>query len=358
MVAHSRYGPRLLVLSCAVCLCLSTGCARQRPADAAAVPAQGQPIYHAEQLPPILAEPYGSLRHDTTVKNETGRMVHFVRVQTSCSCSGGTTLETMEFAPGQETVLHFDINLQSRTGPQRFVCRLLEDNGTEWTYELATTIYEPARFGSRGGTHFGMIDPNAEEAREGEFILVADSPANLPQDISFTAGSEALQIEPGPAADEVQEDGVAVRKVPLKFRLRAPATPGLGQVRAAVQFERQGAKQQVETTVDWNVRTFYSVSPAQVYFGTVEPGDGAVERRVIIRVLDRDSLTIKEAKVSCPGVRCSVEKPRQSGTGELLLVLDPGSVSGPLLGEVIVETDHPVQPTVKIPLAAIPKRMD
>src|SRR5262249_54018910 len=131
-----------------------------------------------------------------------------------------------------------------------------------------------------------------------------------------------------------------------------------GQALVYARIERPGGKQQVETSVDWNVRTFYSVSPPQVYFGMVEPGGEAVERRVVIRVLDRDSLLIKEAKVSCAGGRCSVEKTRQSGTGELLLVLDSGSVSGPLLGEVVVETDHPVQPTVKISLAALPKQKD
>jgi hypothetical protein len=237
----------------------------------------------------------------------------------------------MELAPGKETVLHFDVDLRGRTGPQRFVCYLVEENGNEWTYSVETTLYERAQFGGAGSTHFGMVDPNGVEVRETELLFWAENRTGLPQEVSFKSEEDRLRVEPGPVTVENLPDGTALRKIPLKLRLQAPGWPGSGHASFQAHYEQNGEKQRLTAGVDWNVRSFYSLSPPQVYFGTVAQADGPIEKQVQIRTTDRKPLTIKSTKVSCPGVSVRVEEGSDESTRRFALCLDPRSLTGPLL---------------------------
>jgi hypothetical protein len=345
------------LLICAAVIAFCAGCATQRPAEVAVTPSLAGSVDHTYRHPPLFVEESSRLECDVPVKNDTGRTVRFTRVRWTCSCTGAQ-LAAMQLAPGEETTLHFDIDLRNRTGPQRFVCYVDEKGGAEWVYAVETTLYQRARFAGSGTTHFGMVDPRAEEVRETEFLLYAESAALLPQDVLFTTASDRVQVEPGPGTTEEQPDGVVARRIPLRLRLRAAEAPGLGQASVYARFERQMDKQQVQGEVTWNVRALYSVSPPQVYFGTIDPSSAPAERHVLIQRADGRPLNIQSAKVSCAGVSCQIEKTPDGSPGRLLLILDPKSITGPLAGEVVVETDHPVQPSLKIPVVALLKQLE
>jgi hypothetical protein len=234
----------------------------------------------------------------------------------------------------------------------------VEEGGDEWTYSVETTLYERAQFAGAGSTHFGMLDPNAEEVRETELLFWAEDRKGLPQNVSFQSGDDRLRVEPGVGSVEELPDGTALRKIPLKLRLHAPGWPGSGHASFLAQYEQDGETHKLGAGTDWNVRSFYSVSPPQVYFGTVARADAPIEKQIQIRTTDRKPLTIKSAKVSCQGVSVRVEKGPDESTQRLSLRFDPSSLAGPLLGEVVVETDHPVQPLAKISLAALPKQTE
>jgi hypothetical protein len=234
---------------------------------------------------------------------------------------------------------------------------LIEPDGDDWTYAVETTLYERAQFSPIGSTIFGLVDPNTEHERGAELRLYAESEALLPGEVAFRSDSDDLRVEASAPSVAVLADGIAVRTIPLTLRLRAPGTVGLGAARVFASYERKGEKQDLETGASWNVRTLYSVTPPQVYFGTVAVTASPVERRVILRRSDGQPLEIKDFKTSSPAVKCSTEKRRGELEEQLLLVLDPTLFTGPLLGEVVVETTDPVHRSVKIPFAAIPERV-
>lgn len=152
-------------------LWFQAGCSSGEPATAIPASPPSNPMVRVFQIPPRFVEETTRLEYDAPVKNETGRFVRFTGVQRSCSCTAAE-LGARELSPGEATTLHFDIDLRHRKGPQKFVCRLLEEGGPEWTYALETTLYERAHFAETGMTHFGMTDPNAEETRETAFFLI------------------------------------------------------------------------------------------------------------------------------------------------------------------------------------------
>jgi hypothetical protein len=264
----------------------------------------------------------------------------------------------MELAPGQEAVLHFDIDLHHRTGPQRFVCRLMEEAGEEWTYELGTTLYEHASFSEPGPIHFGMVDPNATAEFEMTLRTYAASAAELPTAVAFTTDSDCLRLEPRPAPVDEPVDGIVTRTFPLRLRFRAPATPGFGQAAIQAQFAWHGENRSIGSAANWNVRTLFTVSPPQVYFGTVDASGLPIERKVSLRRTDGLPVTVKTVKVSSPAVRGSVCEGDGAPEARLVFVLNPEGMRTPLVGEAIVETDHPVERDVKILFAAVPKRSE
>jgi hypothetical protein len=341
-----------------ICLLISLhlGCNSTEPPANRPVDHTRGVVPHTHQIPPFFADDRDSLEYDMPVKNETGRPLRFTHVRPSCACAGATRVDSKELAPGQETMLHFDINLRHRTGAQRFVCHLVEENGTEWTYALETTIYERARFAEVGSIHFGMVNPGVEEVRETDFYLYAENSQKLPQEVIFRTGSHYLRVETGPSSVEQKPDGMVFRKIPLKLHLHAPKTPGLQNTSVYARIFREKEKQDVQTGVDWNVRTLLTVSPAQVYFGIVDPSSSkTIERRITLQSPDGRSLAVKSVTASCPQVHCSIEGPREGSMVRLLLVLNPRAVGKPFWGEVAIETNNPLQPSIKVPIAALSK---
>jgi hypothetical protein len=344
-----------------VCLFVSPlcGCASKESANAGQ---EGQPptrtIVRTFRIPPFFIEDHPNLRYDVPVKNDTGQTVRFSYVRRSCTCLGTVELECKELAPGQETVLHFDIDVSHRKGAQRFVSYLVEEGGGEWTYELETTLYERASFAEVGSLHFGMVNPKAEEVRQTEFRLYAESAASLSRKVTFYSNSDCLRIESEPSSDEHLPDGVMFRKIPLKIHLKAPAMPGLQNVSLHAQYAWGTEKRDVPTGVDWNVRTLVSITPSQAYFGTIDSSSPEhIERRVTLQSPDGRALRIKRVTTSRPEqVDCRIDGPHEGPTIRLLLALNTKSLKKPLWDEVVVEMDNALQPSVKIPVAALPKQ--
>jgi len=362
MIMGNRQRWRHLYFGLLACLFVSSfcSCASKEPANAAQErQSSARTIVRTFRIPPFFIEDHPNLRYDVPVKNDTGETVRFSHVRRSCTCVGAVELESKELAPGQETVLHFDIDVSRRRGAQRFISYLVEESGSEWTYELETTLYEHARFSEDGSLHFGMVNPKAEEVRQMEFRLYAESAASLPREVTFRSNSDYLRIEAEPSSDEHLPDGIIFRKIPLKIHLKAPAMPGLQNVSLHAQYVWGIEKREVPTGVDWNVRTLVSITPSQAYFGTIDSSSPErIERRVTLQSPDGSAMRITKVITSQPEqVDCRIDGPHEGATIQLLFALNTKSLRKPLWDEVIVQMDNPLQPSVKIPIAALPKQV-
>lgn len=331
------------------------GCAQSAPADVA----DSQPLEsftRTVRLAPLFAGDNVDLEYDFPIKNETNRTLRFTHVRKSCACMGSTSVGADELAPGAETKLHLAIDLRRRTGPQRLGCSLVEAGGSEWNYAIETTIYERARFEPAVAIHFGMVDPKSLAERETQLVLAAKTVGDLPEKLSLSTNSEFVRVVRGAAVDE-SPDGIAVRKHTFQLKLQAPAIPGFGQAQLHAVVDDKGTERRIQTAVTWNVRSLFTVSPSQAFFGTIPIGEQRpLTRQLAIRREDGQPLNIAAVTTNCPQVKCTVARGEDVAVAVLSLTLATEALQGPLWGELKISTDHPIQPIVKVPFAALAER--
>ncbi len=342
------------MLACVVALGLAAGCGSDKPPQSEGVSSPAQVVTRTIKLGPIFADEKPDLKYDVPVKNETDRPVRFIRMEQSCACAAGTKLAKMDLAHAEETMLHLEVDLRNRHGPQRFQCYLIDERGAVWSYSVQCTIYARAQFAEAGTVHFGTVPPRAEEARETTFLLNAESEEALPPVPTFRSDTPDLRVEVAKKERVRRSDGTAARRLTLKLILQAPEHSGVGQGTVVAEYERLGRKEQLQTMAAWNVRSGLSVAPAEVYFGTIDTASTeAVERRIIIKRTDGKPLEITGMHVPMPGVSCLLEPGSENSIRCLRFRLDPKAVRTALWGEVVVETDYESQPRLRIPVAAL-----
>jgi hypothetical protein len=99
----------------------------------------------------------------------------------------------------------------------------------------------------------------------------------------------------------------------------------------------------------------YEVAPARLFYGQVREADGRLEKQARIRRTDGKPLLVRKVSVTDSRVTATA-RPEADGGASLTLVLSAASVKDALWGEVILETDHPHQPVLKIPYAATARK--
>lgn len=341
----------VVLLSAAI---IPAGCRRSNSAPIQAdstEPAQNREF--VTRVAPVFSDEIGDLTTQVAVRNDTPRPIRFSDVQYSCSCTGAE-LEKRELAPNEETLLDFRIRTYGRSGPQRFVCTLVEEGGARWVYTVDTTVYAPHRF-ENDRVHFGLVNPKEVTTKETALLLCSRSSiAEAARALSFLPTSEAVTVTPGEARHEVLPDGTHQTRIPIRVVLRAPAEPGFGG--ASVRIGHEGASAEWSQEITWNVRSLLSVLPRQIFFGSVTPGSSLMRKCVTLRRLDGNPLRIVSLRVPGKVVSATVLERTLAEVAEIEFVLDGQQVQSSFWEEAVIEIDHPVQRLVTIPVAWVVPR--
>jgi hypothetical protein len=202
------------------------------PPAAAEIPAAERglaiaPIYREIRLPSILVEDQPHVQQTFRVANTTNRIVRFTKIIPSCTCSMAS-LDSMHLQPGQETTLRMEFDLRERTGPQRFLCELIEDCNNVWTYDIATTVYERISFQPRL-IRFGLVDPNTEHVRPVELHIVSRKRTQPPTIRPPQPESSHLHVRTTATDDKTLPGDLVQRTVRLALTLSTPVNPGFSQ---------------------------------------------------------------------------------------------------------------------------------
>lgn len=304
---------------------------------------QANEVYVRRDLPPVISDDTATLTVAFPIQNDTTNTLTFTGVRKSCGCSdaelGQSTLN-----PGEETTLHVALRTPGRFGQQRVTCYVDESSGKTWVCDLHTTIHQRFRFDPLV-THFGLLRPRTEHAREVTFLTCAASEAELPARVSFTCDSPQVTLGKVTEAIERPTAGVVVKRLTVPVKLLTPSV--FGPASATLTATLPDGKTKSTTTIDWHVPETFVVSPRQVFFSATEAKAGG-SKQVLIRRRDGDKLT--PLTVKSPDRTVSVQTATDADVTTLTVTFD-GSKGGEFVhGELVVTTGDTDQPTVRIPV--------
>lgn len=293
---------------------------------------------------------------DFQVENNGPLLIRFVGVHHSCSCTD-SSMDALILEPRQSTLLHMQMNLHGRMGPQRFTNRAELEGGGYWDYEVTTTIYDSAKLDALVYS-FGLVDPEQSASKEGTYTAFAFEESDLPATVSFQVDSERLQVTSLESRIEQLDDGVWARHFPFRLNLKPPAFPGIGQATlVAKALDRSGKEQVVRASCPWNTRSLYEVMPPQVFFAIPDRDDaGSIERVIEVRRVDGQALHIRSVAKAHPAIECLIERGESQATGRLRIRIDAKQFADSMWCELKLETDLPVQPRLSIPVSALKQK--
>lgn len=322
----------------------------QQPADAS--PAA---FFTKKVLPPVIVgDPPVPLDCVFPIENRSEEPLTFKALRPSCGCAEAS-LDAWTLAPGETTYLRLSMNLRGRSGPQRLTCTLEDEQTRPWRYELETVAYQRAQFLGELVVHFGMVDPSSVLERTIEFCCYAETEAALPTDPSFTLDSPYVTLSAQSGRTEKTNDGLFVSKVPLHLRLKAPAEAVTGQAHLTAKYRCGEKSGSIAIGADWCVRAFLTAQPGQVYFDLkARTAETPVERRIMLKRTDGQVLVIHEVSSPHPAVTCTVQNLTKA-TALVIFTCDVKKTEDFLTGEAIVQTNHPVQQAVRLPVAVAPR---
>jgi hypothetical protein len=303
-------------------------------------------------VPPVIEDDTPSLKVDLPFVNRTPRVVRVKEVHHCCGVAAAS-VDTKELQPGQETTLRLEIHVYGRHGKQSFSSSIHSDAGDVWAYRVHTTVYNRFEFDPRDGVRFGSVDPNSRASATGYLLIHARPGEAIPDTLQFHSSSEYTTVTSQESTETTLPDGILRRKVPLTVRLNAPAAGGVtNSVLIVGSRNKQGALEEAKMPVVWSVKRLYDLKPERLFFHKAELAGGPRELSLSIRRSDGNSFVIVDVKTGHPAVSAAVGHSKQAVEQRLLISVDPAQFSEALWDEVVVTTDHPLQPLLYVPVAA------
>jgi hypothetical protein len=301
--------------------------------------------YLVKRLGAVFGEDTQTLSCDFRIFNDADRPVRIVRINQSCSCTSVETDEK-ELQPCAATTLHLRANLRGRWGSQRFSCAVVPDEGTPWQCEALVNVLQRARI-EPAFLHFGLVDLGAESRKHVALKFCTPRGETTPEFLSVSSTGKEVLVHPGDMVEEDTLDGMVLRNVVLEVTVVPQSASEVGRAELSILCRIQGAVRQIQLPIDWRVESVFGVSPARIFW-RVDSSGHSQEQMIAIRRVDGRPLTIRAVRSHHPAISC-VTGP----TGDAVkLTLDPTKVPKMMWGgEVIVETDHPLHPTLTIPVA-------
>jgi len=309
--------------------------------------------------------------HTFTMINPTDRVVQVKEVKRSCTCTVAT-VNRKTIPPGESVDLTMKVTSQPIDRQWDAVGALEVDDPVNpfWTCHLRFRTHPPAQFEkatinlgtvkmARGGA---VSQPTTQTTWFDVFEPASVQDGHRPAATAFDLGVPAflaVERESEPQVELI--DGGVVRRLryPIRVGLRLSAVSELPSgTQAATISAKTTAGGNTSIAVAWNTRTPIIVAPSSVSFGIVrDVGTRESRKFVILASDDRPFRVLSVAADSGDAVAGPnlAAEPKQTATRHTVEIAYQRSPSAPKYqaGQVVVQTDHPEMPTLRLPWSAI-----
>jgi hypothetical protein len=346
------FGLKHLLLCLWLLPCLATGgCTGSDEKHEGGLPNQARVFKH--QLQPQFTDVTDEVSCDLSVTNDTGRVVHFTDVRTSCSCAeADLAKDTLE--PNEETNLRLVIALSSTQGSKRTTCHLATADGGDWVFQVTVPTYRRIQWEDSSFVSFGRCDRGESEVMEVPVLLHSLPGEEPPRIESAECASEQIEVVVGNGEVDELEHGIKRRRCRLVVRLKPHRVAGNHKAAIDIQCVGPDLRESSQVHVTWEILNDYAVRPQRLFFGQVDGGGDAVVREASLYRRDGLPFTINKILLEDGAFRweCPTRsEPRKEHT--IVVALDPSKLTKHAWTEMTVDFDSKGSDSISIPLSAL-----
>lgn len=309
----------------------------------------GRVLKHAPS--PVVDSGKFVIAHDFPIENDLDRPICFTKVRSSCGCSKAK-LGTTRLQPGEKTTLHVEVAFGKQGGTRR-VSSLLENDVEEpWLCILDAKAYPWLQFEKDlNHTSFGTLEPGEGATKSIEMHTHARVGGTPPVVSAVKARSEEVEVSVLDCGDVAHPDRVPTRRFLLTLRLAPQYKSGNHTSGVDVTYEGHQVRGKEKLTLAWEVRNIYEVSPKRIHavFARADP----IEKTVTVRRADGRHLRVLGVSSSCPQIDARRLQSGASDQQQVLVCIHPRGDREALYGEILITTDDPVQPEIRLAASAV-----
>ena len=309
-----------------------------------------------------IASNYSTVTHTFKVQNSTKKTVKVLDVKKSCTCTKAD-LSKNELLPGEETTLTLSVSKPPTFLQWSVQCTLItdDDSEAEWTYTLSYRSYAPVRF-DHDSIDLGEISSAVDSSRSNlnrstawlEFYSPVEEDGdsleslNAPSPLHVEVVGKAL-------VDTIESGRIRRTRLPIGIDLAGSIDNPSGRHAATVDAKtRLGYSASMVGT--WLESTPISASPETIFFGKVTGAQGSTSRNVSITSTDGRPFRILAIEAEADRASVQAEAWDRENKPMHVVALNysrRGSTQRFLSGAMILKTDHPAAPRVRVVWSAI-----
>ena len=342
----------ILLAICAVVLGCSPSTSPSPPPDESAsvvpqVPSGNRRIEYDAGA--IFVKDRPQLELSIPVDNSTGRSIHFVSIDKSCSCSCAE-LSQMTLEAGGTASLAFSANLVGRSGRQRFACGLRQDNGSVWTIDVVADLYDSFRL-SQPTVVFANVHPNQIVDKSVTVDFYARVPEDIPEVLALSSPPRHLDVRIGEPSTTHDVRGIWCRSWPLTISTCDRLPPGPGSEVVAVQASGRPSVSPASIVCHWNKLSAYQVSPSKVFFGvTQSTPDSSRSAVVLVARTDGRPMRLLSVKGDGNGLRVTTIRHTDPSSLQIRIDVDESAITKDASRELVFTTDDAKENTIRVPV--------
>ena len=204
--------------------------------------------------------------------------------------------------------------------------------------------------GNHAYVHIGTLNPGEYGSGTVDLYTYAD-PNGQPPQIEINDAAKTLKAKTQSLGVETLPDGFHKRSERVLIQLPKQTEPGLHKAEITVGCRSGKVAKTATITVIWQVNSVFIVKPEIIVLGILVDSK-ARERHLDVTVerIDGRRLETIAVHASHPGIMLEGTTRLSHNKIRIAVVVDTASFSGPICGEVLIETGYPVQSRVIIPV--------
>ncbi len=286
--------------------------------------------------------------------NDTPEELQCDGVAPPCGCVG-FDWDSSKLLPRGHSELTVTAKTDGQAVNRTFDVAVTAATGSAWRYRFHASASPKILF-SPAETILPVPATDGEQRARLTVILAAPHAEALPRLLRVTASHPHVSATFTEEAVITQTSGVARREIPVNIAIAsADFARGAHSEKLTFHLDHADSDQPVsfEHTVRFHLPSAFSVSPPRIFLGRRGDRSGLVDTQVSIARKDGRDIRLRASPPTHPAIAVSnLDSTRRGAT--FLVSVDLESTSATLYSEFAIETDDPAEPTLRIPVVALP----